>query len=254
MTNEITATTVNVSINETQTPEQRAVAEAVLKAAQEAEKKVRQQQLADAADQVVTGLKKSAFLSEYQNLRENLSLAHETRAILAQEGTSELVTAFDSKVLSVVYEMIRNNNCKPIHFVINVVRSALPTRFNGNQQELMIYIKLALVEYMLVHAIHDGEAKNAAIEGKNAGSQNFAVERKIEDAIYGQATSDEAIAAAQLEVNRQVWSAILGKSENALYLKTACENLAIALLAVDSPAQPQLLKLRTLLDKIRRGG
>ncbi|MBX9879568.1 MAG: hypothetical protein K2Y22_14015 [Candidatus Obscuribacterales bacterium] len=255
MTNEISNTAVNVSINDNQTPEERAVAEAVLKAAHEAEKKVRKEQLAHWAEQFVAQVEKSVFdPCDAPNLQVNLLRARETRAQLAAEGGSELTTKFDQKVLSLIYEMIKTNNHTLIYPVIDIVRSALPARFNGNQNELTVYIKLALVEYALAHAVHDDAAREAAGENKNAGNQNYAVERKIEDAVYGQASPEEAIDAAQLEANRQVWCAILGKSEHALYLKTACENLAMALLASDSPANPQLLKLRTLLDKIRRGG
>lgn len=256
MTNEITATTVNVSINENQTTEEREVAEAVLKAAQQAQTKVRKEQLATAGERAVARVEMSVSNSDdFRDLQASLLEALEMRAKLAAVGDSELPILFDKKVLSLVYDMIKTNNRTHINAVMDIVRSSLPAQFyGGSQQQLMVYIQLALVEYALTCAIHDDAAREAATESKNAGSQNFAVERKIEDAIYGKAPAEEAIAAAQLEVNRQVWTAILGKSDNALYLKTACENLAMALLAVDSQAQPQLLKLRTLLDKIRRGG
>lgn len=253
MTNEITATTVNVSINENQTAEERAEAEAILAAALAAQKEVRREQLTNKASQAYSRLAISVSNPEYaEYLQTVLNEAREMRALLVEDA---LTIDFDTKVLALAYEMVKTNNRAHIYSVMDVVRTGLPAKFcGGSQQQLMVYIKLALVEYVLACAIHDDEAREAAQANKNAGSQNFAVESKIENALYGQATPEEAIEAATLEVNRQVWCAILGKSEHALYLKTACENLATALLTSESPAHLQLLKLRTLLGKIRHGG
>lgn len=251
-----TDNTNNESVNAVNEEEQ-----AVNQALAEAENKVRadfrRKQLLEEAEMVlkVDWYTAPEGESEEEKVQRLTAKVRDLRVRLVAEGDSELICNFDKDVLGLVYGLIRTNWIERTGGLVEMVNSNLPQSGRDGQAQLGLRIRIALIEYALAHTILDEAAlRMAAADNKNPGTENWSVQQKVEGIVHGDVSPEDAIAAADLEVNRQVWSYICGKGNNPFYLKTACENLCTALLAVGRPAAPHLMALYVNLKNMRVGG
>lgn len=159
----------------------------------------------------------------------------------------------DSIVLNLASKLIARKELAISNKLRALVRDSLWTYGQGSGEWNALRRRLAILDYASCHVAYDEKAQAEAADAKNVNIQYSAVHNKIVAAVNDQSLLQEAVDAARLEVHRQVWCRVLLQGENDMFLKNACDQLAVALLAT-SEVNPKLMELIVILDTtIRRG-
>lgn len=191
---------------------------------------------------------------KFEDLRLFKSDIHQFRKEIVASGDRDLVFQLDSGVLGLIYSLVANKKDEIASAFLDEVSWGLTAYHPDGQQAKTLRCRIALVKYALDNVVQDERAESAADAPQNPGNTNFAVYAKIVAAVEDKSLAAEAVEASRFEVNRQIWTYLKGNGNNAMYLLTACENLALSLLSVGEQ-NPLLMNLTVLLNiSIRRGG